>query len=72
VIDPTTGESIGSEVASVTVVGRDAATAEVAATAALVSGPVDGLRLLERLGVHGLIVDRAGGVSHTARLAVPA
>jgi thiamine biosynthesis lipoprotein len=72
VIDPRTGSPVGSDIASVTVVAQDAATAEVAATAALVSGALDGLRLLERLGLHGLMVDRAGGISHTSRLAVPA
>ena len=72
VIDPSTGATVGTEVASVTVVAQDAATAEAAATAALVSGPVDGLQLLERLGVHGLMVDHLGGITHTTRLAVPA
>jgi thiamine biosynthesis lipoprotein len=72
VIDPRTGSPVGSDIASVTVVAQDAATAEVAVTAALVSGPLDGLQLLEQLGLHGLMVDRAGGISHTSRLAVPA
>jgi thiamine biosynthesis lipoprotein len=72
VIDPRTGAPVGSDIASVTVVAQDAATAEVAATAALVSGPVDGLELLERLGLHGLMVDRMGEIRHTSRLAVPA
>jgi thiamine biosynthesis lipoprotein len=72
VIDPQTGAPIDSDVASVTVVAQDAATAEVAATAALVSGPVEGLQLIERLGLHGLVVDRTGGITHTSRLAVPA
>jgi len=72
VIDPRTGATVGSEVGSVTVVASDAMTAEVAATAALVSGSVDGMQFLERLGVHGLMVDRSGADSHTSRLAVPA
>jgi thiamine biosynthesis lipoprotein len=72
VIDPRTGAPVDSELASVTVVAPNAATAEVAATAALVSGLVDGLRLLERLGLHGLMIDRAGAITHTSRLAVPA
>ncbi len=72
VIDPRTGAPVGSDVASVTVVANDAATAEIAATAALVSGTDDGLDVLERLGVHGLVVDRTGEISHTSRLAVPA
>ena len=72
VIDPGTGAPIGSGIASVTVVARDAATAEVAATAAMVAGPVGGLDLLERMGVHGLVVDRSGEISPTSRLAVPA
>lgn len=72
VIDPRTGAPIGSEIASVTVVARDAAMAEVAATAAMVAGPDDGLDLLERMGVHGLMVDHAGELRSTSRLAVPA
>jgi thiamine biosynthesis lipoprotein len=72
VIDPSNGAPVGAEVASVTVVAQDATTAEAAATAALVSGPVDGLRLLDRLGLHGLMVDPSGAISHTSRLAVPA
>ncbi|MDH3248267.1 MAG: FAD:protein FMN transferase [Acidimicrobiia bacterium] len=72
VIDPTTGAPVASNVASVTVVAQDAATAEVAATAALVSGLVDGPELLKRLGLHGLMVDRAGRICYPSRPAVPA
>ena len=67
-----TGRTVGSEIASVSVVAQDAAMAEVAATAALVAGPVDGLGLLEHLGLHGLVVDRSGELRHTSRLAVAA
>lgn len=43
-------------VASATVVAPTALLADALATAAFVLGPVEGLRLLERLGVEGLLV----------------
>jgi thiamine biosynthesis lipoprotein len=58
ILDPRTGES-PSGVASVTVVAPTAMAADALATAAFASGPVDGLRLLERHGVEGLIVTPA-------------
>lgn len=48
-----------SEVASVTVVGSSAMVADALGTAAFVLGPAEGLRLLERHGVDGLIVSPA-------------
>ncbi len=55
IVDPRTGASANS-VASVTVVGPTAMLADALATAAFVLGPDDGIRLLERQGVDGLIV----------------
>ena len=46
-------------VASVTVVAPNALLADALATAAFVLGPVEGLRLLERHGVEGLLVTPA-------------
>ena len=46
-------------VASVTVVAPNALLADALATAAFVLGPAEGLRLLERHGVEGLIVTPA-------------
>jgi FAD:protein FMN transferase len=55
ILDPRTGVSPAS-VASVTVVAPTALSADALATAAFVLGPADGLKLLERHGVEGLIV----------------
>ena len=55
IIDPRSGDSPAS-VASVTVIAQTAVLADALATAAFVLGPVDGIRLLERHGVEGLIV----------------
>jgi FAD:protein FMN transferase len=57
-IDPRTGQPAGS-VASATVVARTAMLADALATAAFVLGPDEGLRLLERMGVDGLLVSPA-------------
>jgi Membrane-associated lipoprotein involved in thiamine biosynthesis len=55
ILDPRTGASANA-VASVTVVAPTAMVADALATAAFVLGPADGIRLLERQGVDGLIV----------------
>jgi thiamine biosynthesis lipoprotein len=55
-LDPRTGASPDA-VASVTVVAPTAMAADALATAAFVLGPREGLRLLERQGVEGLIVE---------------
>ncbi len=55
ILDPRTGASPHG-VASATVVAPGAMLADALATAAFVLGPEDGIRLLERLGVEGLIV----------------
>jgi thiamine biosynthesis lipoprotein len=55
ILDPRTGVSPNA-MASVTVVAPTAMAADGLATAAFVLGPVDGIRLLERQGVDGLMV----------------
>lgn len=55
IIDPRTGRSADA-VASATVVAPTAMAADALATAAFVLGPADGIQLLERQGVDGLIV----------------
>jgi thiamine biosynthesis lipoprotein len=55
ILDPRTGESPHS-VASVTVVAPGAMLADALATAAFVLGPEEGMSLLNRMGVEGLIV----------------
>jgi thiamine biosynthesis lipoprotein len=54
-LDPRTGESARG-LASATVVAPTAMMADALATAAFVLGPVEGLRLLERSEVEGLLV----------------
>jgi thiamine biosynthesis lipoprotein len=58
ILDPRTGESADA-VASVTVVAPTAMVADALATAAFVLGPSDGIRLLERQAVDGLMVSPA-------------
>ncbi len=55
VLDPRTGEPARA-VAGATVVAGGAMLADALATAAFVLGPVEGIALLERMGVEGLIV----------------
>jgi FAD:protein FMN transferase len=55
ILDPRSGVSARS-VASVTVVAPTAMLADAVSTAAFVLGPVEGIRLFNRLGVDGLIV----------------
>ena len=58
ILDPRSGASPDA-VASVTVVAPTAMAADALATAAFVLGPREGLRLLERQGVEGLILTPA-------------
>jgi len=55
IIDPRTGAST-TALASVTVLAASAMVADALATAAFVLGPADGVHLLERHGVDGLLV----------------
>lgn len=57
ILDPRRGEA-ASEVASATVVAPRAMLADALATAAFVLGPEQGISLLARMGVEGLIVTR--------------
>lgn len=69
IIDPA-GGSPAPELVSVTVVHRDAALADVAATALLVAGPARWRALAGHMGVDQvLVVDRHGRQEVTARLA---
>jgi thiamine biosynthesis lipoprotein len=55
ILDPRAG-SVSAAAVSVTVVAPTATLADALATAAFVLGPEEGIRLLDRHGVHGLIV----------------
>jgi len=66
IFDPTTGQP-ARLCQSVTVIARDAATADALATAAFVLGPDQGLQLLEaEPGVEGLIVSISGALVKTS------
>jgi len=67
ILDPRTGASAAA-VASATVVAPNAMLADALATTAFVLGPVEGIRLLERLGVEGLIFTPALERHETAGL----
>ncbi len=58
IINPATG-SATQHVASATVIALSAMVADALATAAFVLGPVDGIALLERHNVHGVLVTPA-------------
>jgi thiamine biosynthesis lipoprotein len=55
ILDPRTGEPAASA-ASVTVVAPNALLADALSTAAFVLGPREGLALLERMGVEGMLI----------------
>jgi thiamine biosynthesis lipoprotein len=55
ILDPRTGASAHA-VASATVVASGAMLADALATAVFVLGPAEGIQLLDRMGVDGLIV----------------
>ena len=59
-VDPDTGEPAARGLHEVTVVGGTCRVAEVGATAAFVAGPSLGPRVLEQLGLAGLLVTDAG------------
>ena len=71
ILDPRTGKP-SRTVASATVVASGAMLADALATAAFVLGPEDGIELLNRMGVDGLIVTpeleryETGGLCHAA------
>lgn len=69
IIDPRTGQP-ARHVASVTVIHRDAALADVAATALVVAGPEAWVDVARRMGVQQvMLVDGAGRVQMTAEMA---
>jgi thiamine biosynthesis lipoprotein len=62
-IDPRTGTSSRSGLASVTVAARTARIAEVAAKVALILGPVDGPVFLGQRGLAAVLVDHHGAAT---------
>jgi thiamine biosynthesis lipoprotein len=71
ILDPRTG-AVAESVASATVIAPVAMLADALATAAFVLGPGEGIRLLDRMGVAGIIVTpdlaryETGTLSHAA------
>lgn len=68
IMDPTTGFPAG-RCQSVTIIGRDATTADALSTAVFVMGPDKGMALIEGLpDIEGVIVDAGGKVSISSGL----
>jgi thiamine biosynthesis lipoprotein len=65
IVDPRTGGFAAGAI-SATVIAPTAMAADALATAAFVLGPADGIALLERTGVHGMIVARDLARTHTS------
>jgi thiamine biosynthesis lipoprotein len=61
IIDPRTGRSVSTGVASATVLSASAMEADAFATTLMVLPPEEGLRLAEREGLEARILVRAGG-----------
>ena len=69
IIDPRTGGAV-QEIASATVVHRDAALADAAATALVVAGSKHWRDVAERLGVdQAMVVDAQGRIDQTSAMA---
>lgn len=67
ILDPRTGQP-ASSAASVTVVAPNALLSDALSTAAFVLGPRDGLALLERMGVEGMLITPESEIYQTRGL----
>ena len=65
IMDPRTCRPSDSELASVTLVGLNAEELDALATAILVMGTDKGIRILQRLKIDAVLVDKAGNVCAT-------
>ena len=65
ILDPKTGVSSDSDLASATVVCPSSMTADAAATACIVLGREGALELLNRLGLDGALITREGEIAMT-------
>ena len=68
IFDPVTGRPAVSDLASATVVGKDGAAADAAATACMVLGSMRSVKLLDSLGLEGIFILRDGGVFATGNI----
>ncbi len=64
-IDPSTGRSLRRRAIAVTVLSREAVSAEIATKHALMADPGVELSALEELGCDGLIVTEGGDIAWT-------
>jgi thiamine biosynthesis lipoprotein len=71
ILDPRTGQPAASA-ASVTVVAPNALLADALSTAAFVLGPHDGMALLERMGVEGMLITPDSDIYQTQGLSLAA
>jgi len=71
ILDPRTGQPAASA-ASVTVVAPNALLADALSTAAFVLGPHDGMALLERMGVEGMLITPDSSIHQTQGLSLAA
>ena len=62
IIEPSSGRSTDSDIATATVVGAEAAQCEVLATSVVALGATAGTELMQRHHTSGLLVDHGGGV----------
>ena len=65
ILDPETGVSADSDLASATVVHPSSMTADAVATACIVLGRDGALELLDRLGLDGMVITREGDIAWT-------
>lgn len=65
ILDPKTGSSAMTDLASATVVGNDSMTADAVATACIVLGSGEALKLLAEMGLDGLLIGRDGTLWQT-------
>ncbi len=56
IIDPKTGRPVSNGVVSVTIIGPDARTADALATAVMVAGAEEGMKIVERAGLECYII----------------
>ena len=68
IFDPVSGKPAVSDLASVTVVGKDGAAADAAATACMVLGSMRGMLLLNLLGLEGIFILGDGGIFATKNI----
>ena len=68
ILDPSTGDSARAT-QSVTILGKDATFTDALSTSVFVLGPVEGLKLIDRLpGVDAIVIDAEGVMRYSEEL----